>query len=332
MTRTNSSENNVAESCVKCRKTPVDGLKCLKCGSFSHNSCLKYMKNIKYLKDGTVICCQDNQQVVKETETTSSTFNTQETHDESCITNKVTIKYLEEIIKQKEAIINYQDKTIKSLETQIDLMRKIEPQHFTASEVFPSISIPSIDDQKNLIKKKNTPKTSNPKVTNRNAVVPEDGTNPLTGNRTISDKSVNAALHRAESLQICEEIINLERKTIPAGIRPRKILTGDNVNQENCPFKAASTNPNRLRHYHVTNLEPGINTEELTKYLQNFAPHAQVEKLNSKRPQLYSSVKITVPDDESAYILKTNIWPSHVVLNHFFRSKTFVNHTNQKPN
>ncbi|XP_063911272.1 uncharacterized protein LOC135128295 isoform X1 [Zophobas morio] len=44
--------------CRKCKSMPSTALRCIKCNSLNHPSCLKLLKNIQYLNDTTVICCE----------------------------------------------------------------------------------------------------------------------------------------------------------------------------------------------------------------------------------------------------------------------------------
>ncbi|CAH1101751.1 unnamed protein product [Psylliodes chrysocephalus] len=304
----NNPDAASSDQCARCRKFPTEISKCSKCSkcdSYYHNGCLKQLKNIKYLKDGTIICCSDNETTIKDSESASSP--NEQTENSASVADKLTIRYLEEIMKQKEIIIKQQDQTIQALKDQIILMKQV------ASQITISPKI-SASTHKHTIPVTNT---NNLHVKNSNQLV-DNGNNSMESyqirqsmnQHQITSKSVAGAVHGAESLQICQDIINLER---PTPMTRRSILIGKNENSTNFPFKAARRNISNEKHYHVTNLEPEIDTTKLSDYLKKFAPNIQVQKLNSRQPEVYSSVKITVPSDESDKILNSEVWPSYVI-------------------
>ncbi|KAJ3616448.1 hypothetical protein Zmor_011890 [Zophobas morio] len=53
----NSKDAYMALPCKKCKILPNSGLTCLKCNSLSHPSCIKLLRNIKYISDKEIICC-----------------------------------------------------------------------------------------------------------------------------------------------------------------------------------------------------------------------------------------------------------------------------------
>ncbi|CAH1099368.1 unnamed protein product [Psylliodes chrysocephalus] len=307
MTKNNPEAAN-SDQCARCRKFPTEISKCSKCSkcdSYYHNGCLKQLRNIKYLKDGTIICCSDNETSNKDSESASSP--NEQPENSASVADKLTIRYLEEIMKQKEIIIKQQDQTIQALKDQIILMKQVASQ----TTVSPKISAST---HKHTIPVMNTNnlhvKNSNQLVDNGNNLMESYQKRQSTNQHQITSKSVAGAVHGAESLQICQDIINLER---PTPMTRRSILIGKNENSTNFPFKAARRHISNEKHYHVTNLEPEIDTAKLSDYLKKFAPNIQVQKLNSRQPEVYSSVKITVPSDESDKILNSEVWPSYVI-------------------
>lgn len=99
----------------------------------------------------------------------------------------------------------------------------------------------------------------------------------------------------------------------------RSVLVGKGVSLKDCPVKAAARTT-KHKEYHATNLDVDTNENELCQYLKGFAPNVLVEKLVPRHPDRYSSFKITVPPEEADQILDADIWPSNVLINHFFPS------------
>ena len=45
--------------CKKCKAMPAAGLTCIKCNSLNHPSCAKLLRNVKFLSETTIICCDN---------------------------------------------------------------------------------------------------------------------------------------------------------------------------------------------------------------------------------------------------------------------------------
>ncbi|CAH1100941.1 unnamed protein product [Psylliodes chrysocephalus] len=249
------------------------------------------MKNVKFLKDGTIICCSEKKS--EEEDTDSIPQNVQEIQGGIPNVDKITITYLEELIKQKDMTIKNQDIAIKALSDQINLLKQLENQAPKSVSVSPSISSLNAWD------------TSKADQTEQH----RKKTNVIS--KPVTKKALSNAVHTAESLQVCQEVINLNKEesyasktSVNKPNKARNLLIGNNENLADCPFKAAVTHRNTLRHYHATNLEPDTDQTELLNYMKKYAPNIEIQKLNSRSPQLYSSFKITVPSEESDNILK----------------------------
>lgn len=308
------NQNN-QENCVRCRnpvKVAKSGTQCKKCGIISHNSCLNTRKNVTFFKDGTVICCKD---ISETTDSEKISLSQPVTADEktsdkeipyngessSSAIDKVTIKYLEELIKQKDLTINNQNIAIQALTDQVLLLKR-EIQFSTALPLqVMENQVPIADD-------------------------------PGNSSKPVFKNDFSAALHTTHSRLICQNVIGLGQHPSVSVRKPneRNILVGTGQNSTNCPFKAAKINENsaKYRYYHATKFDPDTNGDELNKYLKNYAPNLKVEKLNSRRPDLYASFLISVPENESGSILTSEIWPDSVVLNLFRFSKNRANSGN----
>lgn len=295
----NMGENASNEiGCVRCKSTTIKtGFRCRNCGRLSHKSCLKDMKNVKYYKDDTITCC-DSEGVVspskdKSKKRTSSSSSTSSVYlpnaaflggDNQNIADKITIKYLEEIIRQKDEIIKQKELVIS---TQV-------------------LAIEALTEQIKLIKHS---------VQQRNVISPSNSFSENPNNLRL--KSISN--HRSTNISS-----NLKQT-----VNGRNMLTGTNTNST-CPFKAAAavisedSKPN-IKILHAMNFEPDTDATELSNYLKTLAPNVNVQKLNSRHPDIYASFKIIVPSDECDKLLVSDIWPEKVVLNRFlFRKKSTV--------
>lgn len=82
----------------------------------------------------------------------------------------------------------------------------------------------------------------------------------------------------------------------------------------NSNIKAAT----KYAHFHVFRLEPNLSTEDLEAYLKSKkVEDVKCLKITSKRPEEYSSFKVTVPSRLENLILDPMTWPQDVCVNRF---------------
>ncbi|CAH1110971.1 unnamed protein product [Psylliodes chrysocephalus] len=282
-------------------KMGADGLN-KKCGRLSHNCCLKLMKNVIFNQDETVICCSDVEVEGVTLDHENTSVSEIVSDDVTNSTDKITIKYLDELIKQKDLIIRNQDIAINALQEQIKLLKHKNPEQEAEKNGKQSLPINN---------------KSHSTVTATNSKISKD-------KQPISKQQVSRAMLNVESERICQNIVGLGNAGAdpkPAQKRSgRNILTGSGLSTSGCPFKAADLVPNLInkpRYYHATHFEPQTDEIELFNYLKGFAANVKVEKLNARQPEMYASFKISVPENESEKILNAEIWPDKVVVNRF---------------
>lgn len=263
-------------------------------------------------------CCEG----IAVTENTSSNLEKPLVQSEIIFDNvqsidKITIKYLEEIIKQKDEIITNQKIAIQSLSDQVQLLKSISASGSAAS----SVNVETV--QEPLAKKK----LNNLKKFKRDA---HKQTIP-SSEKTVSDVASSSHATSATGAKLMCEIINLNNDVINNGPltksepsnkkgRTRSILVGcsKNSDSDECPLRAASTTRTIYHAYHASNFEVGTDENILCNYLCNYAPSCKVEKLISRQPLRYASFKVTVLKEEAEHILQNQIWPEGVVINRFF--------------
>lgn len=79
--------------------------------------------------------------------------------------------------------------------------------------------------------------------------------------------------------------------------------------------------PLHLAFLHVYKLHPETTVDELKRFLLPIFPEVQVEKLNSKYPNYYSSFKVTISESKMQAALTPTLWPRGVCVNRFFHPK-----------
>lgn len=319
------SNKNVASSCARCKQMIKVGLKCIRCGRLTHKACAKLSKSMTVLESGGIICCGDPSKIdVKHSEAQVSTVKpvVEDIVDVDCMK----IGYLEELLKQKDLIIENQSIAINALKDQIFLLKQqqqnLASKYESKKGHHKSFPIPTkqIDATSSIPAAKST-STAASTSTSISSSIPNASTSPT----AITVQDVSEAIHNIEARRVCDSLVNIERDinfnrpTRPR--RDRRILVGSGDELSGCPFKAASLA--RLEHFHATNFGVDIQESELCNYLRGFAPNVIVRKLQSRSPDSYSSFKISVPQDEVDNIQAVNIWPREVILNRFFRPRRF---------
>lgn len=300
-----ASSNN----CKRCNNAVTTGHRCRRCGTLSHKSCLKTMK-AKFYEDSTVDCCSNYAASIKTSNVANSEPTVITTDAEKCI-EQIKISYLEEIIRQKDLVIKNQAMLIESLQAQITLI-----MHNMTVGTENTANNPSD------LKSGSHAEVANGKSKSqkKKAIVVQQNTPQITSS------DVSCALHMAHASKVCNDVVNLtneiQSKTQKSQNNrrdSRKLLVGNADNDgENASFKSAKFV--QMKHYHVTNCDPETTQEALTLHLKKIVPVVQVELLKSRNPVQYSSFKISVPTAEASKVLKPEVWPSGVVVNHFFRA------------
>ncbi|KAG5889775.1 hypothetical protein JTB14_036391 [Gonioctena quinquepunctata] len=61
---------------------------------------------------------------------------------------------------------------------------------------------------------------------------------------------------------------------------------------------------------HVTRLKPNTKPNELKKFLEKSLPDIQCEPHTSKRPDIYSSMRITIKREDFKNAWRREVWPN----------------------
>ena len=97
--------------------------------------------------------------------------------------------------------------------------------------------------------------------------------------------------------------------------RGRRSNTIQGTATESLPIEGAVN----FHHFHVFQVAPHVTEATMLKYLTDKEfTKVKCEKMRSKRPDEYSSYKISVPADQSEKLKQPEVWPKNVRINRFF--------------
>ncbi|CAH0552501.1 unnamed protein product [Brassicogethes aeneus] len=289
---------NEQNKCKRCKTSALSGPKCIKCGVVSHSSCLKLLKNIKFIDEKNVQCCDDDLDSTSDSESNDTVLG----NDASSLENY----YLKELLKQKDVhILSLEDK-ILILKKQINLLKQLTPPgEKTNQNKNPAQSKSLVPQNSKTTDTKPNSKTNQTKAKNSNTNIQ----NPI-----ITKSEMTAAINIALKPDVIDkkDDINKENNTP---------TNNHKNNKQTNAFIKGTNNSNTLKvveknaWIYVTNLHEETTEKQIEDYLATICK-TQCEKLtqnfeNSKK----SSFKICAPYKFKNQILDGNIWPEGTLIN-----------------
>ncbi|XP_063915315.1 uncharacterized protein LOC135131472 [Zophobas morio] len=127
------SNNPSGDACKKCKIIPVTGLKCVKCNSLSHPSCVKLLKNVQYLGDAQIICC-DNAESVDNASNKSQIFEFSHEDIEKII-QKVTRPLMHEIELLRMEVRDLKETNVDLIKLMTQSNPSLAPKLFSSQEI-----------------------------------------------------------------------------------------------------------------------------------------------------------------------------------------------------
>ncbi len=79
---------------------------------------------------------------------------------------------------------------------------------------------------------------------------------------------------------------------------------------------------------HVTTLQPGTRTEDLERVPKEKFPEVKCELLQSKHPDIYTSMKVTISQDHYRQAWNREVWPNGALISQFFQKRRVPLQTN----
>nr|CAI5858533.1 unnamed protein product [Callosobruchus analis] len=144
----------------------------------------------------------------------------------------------------------------------------------------------------------------------------------------ITPGQVNTAILQATMTTAMKEIQNLGQDLPDKSVahsewqqvrrRSRRFLVGGN---EDCSQIQAVPKYVAL---HVTRLAPGTKPEHLKAFLEPNFQDVQCEEHPSKRPDYYSSMKVTIKQEDFKCAWKREVWPAGAIVSKFFNKKRML--------
>ncbi|KAJ3664817.1 hypothetical protein Zmor_000360 [Zophobas morio] len=121
--------------------------------------------------------------------------------------------------------------------------------------------------------------------------------------------------------------------------RKSNLIIGTSKNEnktESDWFMVASQRP-RYYNLHLTRVDPSVPVEKISTYIQtnlktkaNKEVRVKLEKLQSRRPEAYSSLKVTTDYEFRDIILDPEFWPNGIAVRPFSKRQPSSSHTSEK--
>lgn len=283
--------------------------------------------------------------------------------DNDLTRDKLEIRYLKKLLKEKDVIIKCLNTTVESLQQQIYLLKDLHKQNTK------NYQMPSNDNHSSVFSKatiqnsnkeylKSTKITAAPHNTKRSANRKQDSGECSTSSMKLSQTDVDLcngkdkinetknkitqkhlkdALTEAEAelKMTCNNYANLENdetskqewQTVNYKQKTRKNnkpIVGNGSLATNHVLKSTDN----FAFLHVYKLHPTTSVQELEDFLKPIVGEIKCEKLNSRNPEYYSSFKLTIDDCHVPEVMSANLWPKGVCINKFFHPRA---RTQQNP-
>ncbi|KAJ3641337.1 hypothetical protein Zmor_027849 [Zophobas morio] len=285
--------------CKKCLRKVVNSVKCQKCAQQFHPSCAK--TSGKFCEDGNFVCCDLHDDLASTPD--SDFWDAMDDLSQQPNTG-IDARIFMYIIRQKDRIIEEQCQQINLLKAQI-------------SNLIPSSGVhtkTSIDMGKTVVDKNDhhVNKTRHKKstVNNINNVKIHNDNNEISiaaiGKDTHHTKDQNNDTDKRE---------DNDWKTIT----PKKRKLQGKKSVVGCSDSSLSIQAiPRMGYVHVYRLCPNTTAEQLQQHLVPKVSVINIEKLNSKHPEIYASFKLTVDLNDVNAAMDPKIWPTGTRINRFF--------------
>lgn len=81
----------------------------------------------------------------------------------------------------------------------------------------------------------------------------------------------------------------------------------------------------KLVNLHVSRVDLGTSTTDLNELLKNSFPEVSCESLTPKYPNIYSSFKVTIFEDNFRKAMDPKLWPDGACISRFFQKRKSTN-------
>lgn len=328
--------------CKRCGKNIAKNyLTCEKCKSMFHQSCARISKDVKVISDSLINCCGVENCVSNN----DAFFDAMESVS---VDNKVDVSIFTYIVKQKDALIYELQDKIKVLNDQIELLNKFnkyKSEHFAVSK--PSVVEKTRSDKiaKNTNKNLSADTQVDKDSSKMQKVLLDHKEQKVKVNEPYLQINKNAKQISAELLNIqselkCNEIINLTNDiqtntsscsndefhknvenqwSVATYNKPtnrrRKMIVGSNKDSSIKGIR-------KFVHLHVCRIDLGTTASDLQELLKNSFSEVLCESIKPKYPNLYSSFKVSIFEENFRNAMNPKIWPDGACISRFFQKRT----------
>jgi hypothetical protein len=305
--------------CKKCKRVTNNGLKCIICNSVYHIGCAKLIKRIKTINENQINCCEDGEVM----DAASEVNDTEPLGSEDDINLlRGEIRYLKSLMEHKDVIIQQKDIIIHTQQEEIELLK----DNLKLKNI--------IDKMQEKVVFNDSTCTTNRGDKENNEIASTNKTNKIT-TQLITEKiskEDNTGGNSQNKVQVPKELkdddfILVERKrskkppTIPSNPIEKNKMRSKPLIGSSTATSTLSSIPKNV-HLHVSRLSPDTEAEKLQAYLRPFVISiSSCEKLKSKRPEVYSSFRISLPASELEKVMDPQIWPQGISINRYFFPK-----------
>lgn len=305
--------------CKRCKAKVINGVKCSECDQSYHVSCAKLLNNVKFTEEATMTCCKaDNEEELSFFEAVEEVA--------SLTDNKIDVRIVKYVIKQKDIIINELRENINLYKMQVEALQGQLQLLDKASDR----PLPNKGDDVQEHKHDNAGIDNNRRTGKKSeAKIRKD---------IISKTQVAAAVTYAEAAQKCSEVIKLTKNGVdPASPQVPKKPADDNDEFKTVSYKKTSKKaplvigtgsqidnisgvPKSVV-LHVSRLSPDTKIDSLQTFVRKSFPEGICENFNSKKPELYASFTVQINKENLERALDPAVWPHNIQVRRFFQKR-----------
>ncbi|KAG5870589.1 hypothetical protein JTB14_010833 [Gonioctena quinquepunctata] len=149
-------------------------------------------------------------------------------------------------------------------------------------------------------------------------------------------KQVSTAIHQATASNVIQELQYMDQHHEDheeksdnwrevTHKKQRRFVMGKNVSSN-----TICTVP-QLVHLHVTRLNPNTEPDELKKMLEPNFSEVSCERHNSKHPDPYTSMKVTIKHENMRKAWKGEVWPNGALVSNFLWKRKLTTRNQEDP-
>ncbi|KAJ3660477.1 hypothetical protein Zmor_004925 [Zophobas morio] len=314
--------------CKKCKIMPVAGLTCIKCGSLSHPSCVKLLKNVKTISETRINCCDNSDNF------DNSVLQSQP--DELLIPQSqfeiLITKAIEPLLMQIESLRN----DVRNLkESNVELVRlltcpsmvnsqqmqQLKSYYVTNSEKSINFSESEVSAPKNPVfsHTKNEYRVGKKYVNTRDKKATAD--NPT------QDIMSSSSRDKPKDKIVCKDVQDddwvVQRRSHKSGRRKAPTIVGTLKNVNECGELRSSYV--KRAWFYVGKVVKGTEASVVKQYVRNKLSSNDMVVENISVNGIYEAFKLGVPFEYKDLVLKEDFWPQGVSIRRFnFPKNSFL--------